>query len=118
MSAAPGSTNKFILALDAGTTSSRSLLFDATGRVVARAPREITKHIPQPRGVEHEFTKLDADQAREVNDWLEGLGLAQRQADHEVRRDPKPADAAPSDDGGATRSYIEQREQAREAEGR
>ncbi len=39
------------------------------------------------RGVEHEFSKLDADQAREVNEWLERLVVAQRQADHEVRRD-------------------------------
>jgi len=71
-----------------------------------------------PRGVEHEFTKLDADQAREVNDWLESLVVAQHQADHEVRRDTKPADSAPNDDGGGQQSYIEQREQAREADGR
>jgi len=71
-----------------------------------------------PRGVEHEFSKLDADQAREVNEWLERLVVAQRQADHEVRRDTKPADAAPNDDSGSQQSYIEQREQAREAEGR
>ena len=71
-----------------------------------------------PRGVEHEFSKLDDDQAREVNDWLEGLVVAQHQADHEVRRDTQPADSAPYDDGGSQRSYIEQREQTREADGR
>ena len=71
-----------------------------------------------PRGVEREFTKLDADQGREVNDWLEGLVLAQRQADHEVRRDTQPGDVAPNDGVGGHQSYIEQREQAREAEGR
>ena len=71
-----------------------------------------------PEGVEHEFTKLDADQAREVNDWLAGLVLAQRQADHEVRRDTEPGDVAPNDDAGGSQSYIEQREQAREADGR
>ena len=71
-----------------------------------------------PRGVEREFTKLDADQGREVNDWLEGLVLAQRQADHEVRRDTQPGDVAPNDGAGGHQSYIEQREQAREAEGR
>jgi uncharacterized protein YbjT (DUF2867 family) len=71
-----------------------------------------------PRGVEHEFSKLDEDQAREVNEWLERLVVAQRQADHEVRRDARPADATPNADAGARESYIEQREQAREAEGR
>jgi NADH dehydrogenase len=71
-----------------------------------------------PRGVEHEFSKLDAAQAREVNDWLEGLVLAQHQADHEVRRDTKPGDASPNDSGAGQQSYIEQRERAREADGR
>jgi hypothetical protein len=71
-----------------------------------------------PRSVQHEFFKLDEDQAREVNEWLERLVVAQRQADHEVRRDTRPADVAPNADAGDRKSYIEQREQAREAEGR
>ena len=44
------------------------------------------------KGVEHEFAKLDEQQAREVNEWLERLVMAQRQADHEVRRDVRPGD--------------------------
>ena len=64
------------------------------------------------RGVEHESTKLDEDQAAEVNEWLEGLVTAQRQVDHEVRRDVRPADRVPDD---AERPYIEQREETREA---
>ena len=71
-----------------------------------------------PRGVEHEFSKLDADQAREVNDWLERLVVSQHRADHEVRRDTAPADSAPNEAGGSRQSYIEQREEAREADGR
>ena len=71
-----------------------------------------------PRGVEHEFSKLDADQAREVNDWLERLVVSQHRADHEVRRDTTPADSAPNEAGGSRQSYIEQREEAREADGR
>jgi glycerol kinase len=58
VSAAPGSTNKFILALDAGTTSSRSLLFDAGGRIVALAQREFTQHFPQPGWVEHNAVEI------------------------------------------------------------
>jgi len=46
-----------------------------------------------------------------VNEWLERLVVAQRQADHEVRRDARPADRAPNDDERA--SYIEQREETR-----
>jgi len=70
-----------------------------------------------PRGVEHEFTRLDADQGREVNEWLERLVVAQRQADREVRREARAGDAAPNE-GDSRRSYIEQREEAREADGR
>jgi NADH dehydrogenase len=66
-----------------------------------------------PNGVEQESVKLDADQAAEVNDWLERLVVARRQADHEVRRDVRPADQTPNaaSDGP---SYIEQREEKRE----
>ncbi len=45
---------RFILALDAGTTSSRSLIFDERGRVVAQAQREFTQYFPQPGWVEHD----------------------------------------------------------------
>ena len=43
-----------------------------------------------PAGVEHDTAKLDEDQAREVNEWLERLVTAQHQVDHEVRRDVRP----------------------------
>ena len=65
MSAAPGSPHKFILALDQGTTSSRSLLFDATGRIVALAQREFTQHFPQPGWVEHDADRDLGDAARD-----------------------------------------------------
>jgi NADH dehydrogenase len=71
-----------------------------------------------PNGVEHEFAKLDEDQAREVNEWLERLVLAQRQADHEVRENTRLGDLTPNEQRAAGRSYIEQREQGREADGR
>jgi hypothetical protein len=63
-------------------------------------------------GVEHESTKLDEEQAREVNEWLERLVTTQRQMDHEVRRGARLADRAPNDE---PRPYIEQREEQREA---
>ena len=40
-------SDRYILALDQGTTSSRSLVFDATGRVVAMAPVSYT-HLTLP----------------------------------------------------------------------
>ena len=45
---------KYVLALDQGTTSSRAILFDAGGRAVAAAQRELTQYFPQPGWVEHD----------------------------------------------------------------
>ncbi len=46
--------SRYILALDQGTTSSRSMLFDTDGRIVAVAQREFTQHFPAPGHVEHD----------------------------------------------------------------
>jgi glycerol kinase len=43
-----------VLAIDQGTTSTRALLFDAAGRVVATARRELRQHYPQDGWVEHD----------------------------------------------------------------
>ena len=60
------SNMKAVLALDQGTTSSRALLFEHSGDVLARAQREFTQHFPQPGWVEHD--------AREI--WLTQLKVA------------------------------------------
>jgi len=44
----------FILSLDQGTTSSRALVFDADGCVVAMAQQEFPQIFPQPGWVEHD----------------------------------------------------------------
>ena len=44
----------FVLALDQGTTSSRAIVFDGSGAVVASAQRELTQHFPRPGWVEHD----------------------------------------------------------------
>ncbi|MCA9775773.1 MAG: glycerol kinase GlpK [Candidatus Eremiobacteraeota bacterium] len=44
----------YILALDQGTSSSRALLFDSKGEVVALAQKEFTQHYPKPGWVEHD----------------------------------------------------------------
>ncbi len=45
---------RFVLALDQGTTSSRAILFDEAGRVVAVDQREFPQSYPQPGWVEHD----------------------------------------------------------------
>ena len=44
----------YVLALDQGTTSSRALVFDRRGRVVATAQQEFPQHYPRPGWVEHD----------------------------------------------------------------
>src|ERR1700736_3541615 len=43
-----------LLAIDQGTTSTRSLLFDASGRLLASVQREFSQSYPQPGWVEHD----------------------------------------------------------------
>jgi glycerol kinase len=75
--AAPGSS-RFILALDQGTTSSRSLLFDAAGQVVALAQREFTQFFPQPGWVEHDAREIHATQRATIADVLRQAGVSAR----------------------------------------
>jgi len=44
----------FILALDQGTTSSRAIVFDRSGRVKAVAQKEFPQIFPKPGWVEHD----------------------------------------------------------------
>ena len=60
--------NKYILSLDQGTTSSRALLIDKTGTVVAVAQEEFRQIFPKPGWVEH-----DADEI-----WQSQLKVAQK----------------------------------------
>jgi glycerol kinase len=53
---------KYLLALDQGTTSSRAILFDAAGEIVAVAQREFKQHFPQPGWVEHEPEEIWSSQ--------------------------------------------------------
>ncbi len=61
---------QFILALDQGTTSSRSILFDAAGMPVATAQREFTQHFPRSGWVEHDAEEIWATQAATITEVL------------------------------------------------
>ncbi|MGH6850365.1 MAG: FGGY family carbohydrate kinase, partial [Methylocella sp.] len=58
-----------LLAIDQGTTSTRSLLFGASGRLLASAQREFSQSYPQPGWIEHDPRTIWRDvlaTAREV----------------------------------------------------
>ena len=45
---------KHVLAIDQGTTSTRAIVFDSSGRPVASAQRELPQIFPRPGWVEHD----------------------------------------------------------------
>ena len=61
---------RFVLALDQGTTSSRSILFDHYGSIVATAQREFTQHFPRSGWVEHDAEEIWATQAATIAEVL------------------------------------------------
>jgi glycerol kinase len=63
-----------ILALDQGTTSSRSILFDRSARIVAIAQREFTQHFAHPGWVEHDATEIWASQSATIGEVLARAG--------------------------------------------
>ncbi|MBA4177338.1 MAG: glycerol kinase [Leptothrix sp. (in: Bacteria)] len=68
----------YILALDQGTSSSRSIVFDARGQVVAMAQRELTQHYPQPGWVEHDADEIWESQLATAREALVRAGLQAR----------------------------------------
>ncbi len=69
------SAAKYLLALDQGTTSSRAILFDAAGRVLARAQKEFRQLYPQPGWVEHDPTEIWATQRGVLTEAVERAGV-------------------------------------------
>ena len=57
---------KYIMALDAGTTSNRCILFDQAGRIRSVAQKEFTQFFPRPGWVEHNANEI----------WAIQMGLA------------------------------------------
>jgi len=68
--------SRFVLALDQGTTSSRALLFDGRGRVVAVDQHEFPQHFPRPGWVEHDAEDIWQSQLRAARGVLERAGAS------------------------------------------
>src|SRR5580704_6864809 len=67
---------KYILALDQGTTSSRAILFDQTGRIQSVAQKEFTQIFPQPGWVEHDPLEIWSSQASVASEARLKIGAA------------------------------------------
>ena len=56
----------YVMAFDAGTTSTRCILFDKQGRICSVAQKEFTQYFPKPGWVEHDANEI----------WSTQLGVA------------------------------------------
>ena len=65
---------RFVMALDQGTTSSRAILFDAEGGVVATDRYEFPQHFRHPGWVEHDPEEIWDSQLRAARGVLEKAG--------------------------------------------
>jgi len=66
---------RFLLALDQGTSSSRSIVFDTKGRIVTMAQRELRQMFPQPGWVEHDPREIWAGQLSTAQEALNKAGI-------------------------------------------
>ena len=66
---------RYILALDQGTTSSRAVAFDETGRMVGSHGIEFPQHYPHPGWVEHDPRDILDSQIRSLKLTVELCGI-------------------------------------------
>ena len=70
---------RYILALDQGTTSSRAIVFDRTGKPLASSSKEFKQIYPQPGWVEHDAEEIWASQIEVAGKALEKAGIESSQ---------------------------------------
>jgi len=67
--------NPYILALDQGTTSSRAIIFDQEGQIVASAQKEFKQYYPQSGWVEHDAQEIWSSQLSVATEAVAKAGL-------------------------------------------
>ena len=72
--------DQYILAIDQGTTSSRAILFNRSGRIHGMAQQEFTQFFPNPGWVEHDANEI----------WTSQLAVTQQviREHHLTTKDP------------------------------
>ena len=67
---------KYIMALDAGTTSNRCILFDHAGNICSMAQKEFTQIFPQPGWVEHDADEIFTTMLEVSRQALQNIGAS------------------------------------------
>ncbi|BBA78863.1 glycerol kinase [cyanobacterium endosymbiont of Rhopalodia gibberula] len=63
--------DKYILAIDLGTTGNRAILFDREGAIAGQAYKELSQHYPHPGWLEHDATEILQDTLNVISQVLE-----------------------------------------------
>ena len=66
---------KYIMALDAGTTSNRAIIFNKKGEIMSVAQKEFTQFFPHPGWVEHDATEIWSTQLGVCTEAIAKLGI-------------------------------------------
>ena len=67
--------DKVILALDQGTSSSRAIVFDRSGRSLASSQKEFTQYFPKPGWVEHNPMEIWSSEAAVIAEAITSIGI-------------------------------------------
>ena len=67
--------DKYIMALDSGTTSNRCILFNETGNIIAMAQKEFTQIFPRPGWVEHDADEIFSTQLEVAKQAVRNAGI-------------------------------------------
>ena len=71
--------NDYILSIDAGTTSSRAIIFDRNGTAVGVSQHEFTQHLPKESWVEHDALEIWETQLLAIREVLQNHSISPAQ---------------------------------------
>ena len=66
---------QYVMALDAGTTSNRAIIFDRNSKIVGVSQKEFTQYFPKPGWVEHDAEEIWSTMVTVMKEALEQSGL-------------------------------------------
>ena len=66
---------KYVMALDAGTTSNRCILFNEKGEMCSVAQKEFTQFFPKPGWVEHDAEEIWSTQLEVAKEAMANIGV-------------------------------------------
>ena len=66
---------QYVMALDAGTTSNRAIIFGRNSKIVGVSQKEFTQYFPEPGWVEHDAEEIWSTMVTVMKEALEQSGL-------------------------------------------